>query len=364
MWELEPTDDELGSSQLVKGLDDYAHVSDGMLHLKPAYFTYLSCSDPSAVVPESEIETEDEQAGKDEKDSRTHNPPAVGGKVKFSDGEEEEDAYQKFKNRKAVKRKRDAVSTRKAKAEAKKSRTTRDPTRESPTDEKPAKKVKRYGDTSDDDLMESTLPDYLQQRRKMFEVDRERLKEAGLNLPPDYGDIDFSDDERLEHLQERPQFPLWKPSTPYKDIKLPYSLGVIPAPVAQWLRDYQVEGVAFLHELFVYQRGGILGDDMGLGGSSLFLSFSVSFSLSPSLPTSGFSATLLMLILGKTIQGAFPFSLLSSPVLPKAAVKNAMTWAGLLAEKGCSERGCSVGGKEKIKGGKWRRWSREKGKAP
>ena len=44
-----------------------------------------------------------------------------------------------------------------------------------------------------------------------------------------------------------------------------YSAGVIPAPIAQYLRDYQVAGVKFLHRLFVYQRGGILGDDMGLG---------------------------------------------------------------------------------------------------
>src|SRR5947208_16523103 len=54
---------------------------------------------------------------------------------------------------------------------------------------------------------------------------------------------------------------------------LPYSLGVLPAPIAQWLRDYQVDGVAFLHELFVYQKGGILGDDMGLGKTIQVIAF-------------------------------------------------------------------------------------------
>jgi SNF2 family DNA or RNA helicase len=33
----------------------------------------------------------------------------------------------------------------------------------------------------------------------------------------------------------------------------------------QWLRDYQVDRAAFLHELFVYQKGSILGDGMDLG---------------------------------------------------------------------------------------------------
>jgi len=114
--------------------------------------------------------------------------------------------------------------------------------------------------------MEDSLPDYLQTRRKKFERDRDRLKEAGLRLPPEYDDIEFSDDDRLAELDERPNFPnSVRPSRKYEDIPLPHSLGAIPAPIAQYLRDYQVDGVAFLHELFVYQKGGILGDDMGLG---------------------------------------------------------------------------------------------------
>lgn len=131
--------------------------------------------------------------------------------------------------------------------------------------ERPVKRPRNYGDESDDGLLEDSLPVFLQQRRQIFEESRAKLKEAGLKLPPAFDDVDFSDDERLEHLKERPHFPAAKPPMPYRDILLPYSLGVIPAPIAQWLRDYQVQGVSFLHELFVYQRGGILGDDMGLG---------------------------------------------------------------------------------------------------
>ena len=113
--------------------------------------------------------------------------------------------------------------------------------------------------------MEYTLPDYLKNRRARFDRRTEKLQAAGLKLPPKYDDIDFSDDEKLEDLAEKPNFPRGKPAAPYKDKQLPKSLGLIPAPIAQWLRDYQVEGTAFLHALFVYQTGGILGDDMGLG---------------------------------------------------------------------------------------------------
>jgi SNF2 family DNA or RNA helicase len=103
-------------------------------------------------------------------------------------------------------------------------------------------------------------------------VTKFRVLNNRLRLPPRYDDIEFSDDERLEELEERPnlKFP---PSRPYKDVELCHSAGVIPASIAQYLRDYQIDGAAFLHELFVYQRGGILGDDMGLGktiqGSSI-----------------------------------------------------------------------------------------------
>ncbi|EFX01297.1 DNA excision repair protein [Grosmannia clavigera kw1407] len=119
------------------------------------------------------------------------------------------------------------------------------------------------------------VPDYIVQRRHEFEERQAVLKEAGLRLPPDYTDVYFSDDERAIRrvtgrtrgpLQKRPQFDSSvRPSRECKDVQLQYSGGVIPGCIAQYLRDYQIEGVQFLHRQFVYQRGGILGDDMGLG---------------------------------------------------------------------------------------------------
>ena len=136
------------------------------------------------------------------------------------------------------------------------------------------RKERPYEDvSSDDDLMEWTMPDYLKERRARFDQRMEHLKQGGLKLPPVYEDMYFSDDDQLEYLKERPDFPLLKPCAPYADIPLPYSLGLIPAPIAQWLRDYQVKGAEFLHELFVYQRGGILGDDMGLGKTVQVIAF-------------------------------------------------------------------------------------------
>ncbi len=114
--------------------------------------------------------------------------------------------------------------------------------------------------------LDANIPEYLRQRRSDFERNRSVLNESGLLLPPDYSDIDFSDDERMPSLRERPQFPdTIKPGRPYKDVELELSAGLIPASIAQYLRDYQIVGVRFLHRLFVYQKGGILGDDMGLG---------------------------------------------------------------------------------------------------
>ncbi|KAI1911371.1 hypothetical protein LOZ61_003894 [Ophidiomyces ophidiicola] len=190
----------------------------------------------------------------------------------FSDGEA---TYLQFKNRK--KRKRSAAFKRKSKPAQKSSIVGRRERRigddEGPSRKKP-RQMKNYGEvSSEDDMMEDTLPEYLRTRRRHFDKRRERLLEAGLKLPPDYDDIDFSDEDHLEDLDERPMFTHIKPCRKYEDIQLPYSLGLIPAPVAQWLRDYQVDGVSFLHELFVYQKGGILGDDMGLGKTVQVIAF-------------------------------------------------------------------------------------------
>ncbi|KAJ5492645.1 DNA excision repair protein ERCC-6-like 2 [Penicillium diatomitis] len=191
----------------------------------------------------------------------------------FNDGET---TYKNFKERKAVKRKQAAAATRRAKLPKRQPRDQemvglvkpeRAPAR-------PKRPLRDYGEiSSEDELMEYTLPDYLKKRRVKFDRQQQSLNDAGLKLPPSYDDVDFSDDERLEHLQERPAFPGQSPARAYKDITLPCSLGLIPAPIAQWLRPYQIEGVAFMHELFVYQKGGILGDDMGLGKTIQVIAF-------------------------------------------------------------------------------------------
>ncbi|OQD77881.1 hypothetical protein PENDEC_c002G03843 [Penicillium decumbens] len=191
----------------------------------------------------------------------------------FNDGEA---AYKKFKDRKSVKRRQSAAATRKAKLPKKEPRNS-DAIVGRVKQERSTSRPKRplqYGDvSSEDELMEHTLPGYLKQRRLQFDRKKEHLQDSGLKLPPSYDDVVFSDDERLEHLQEKPSFPGRTPVREYKDVVLPCSLGLIPAPIAQWLRQYQVEGVAFLHEMFVYQRGGVLGDDMGLGKTIQVIAF-------------------------------------------------------------------------------------------
>lgn len=119
-----------------------------------------------------------------------------------------------------------------------------------------------------DELEVEGVPDYVQQRRMTFDENNKKSHESALMLPPDYTGIKFPESSNIQGLEERPVFPAQSgivPSRPYKDIELIQSAGVIPASIAQYLRDYQVAGVAFLHRKFVYQEGGILGDDMGLG---------------------------------------------------------------------------------------------------
>ncbi|CAF3516763.1 hypothetical protein SNK03_003595 [Fusarium graminearum] len=120
----------------------------------------------------------------------------------------------------------------------------------------------------EEDFEMADLPEYLIKRRRKFDNKRKLHHDAALMIPPDYSGIHFEETGRLRELEERPKFPESsgiKPSRPYKDIELPQSAGLIPASIAQYLRDYQVAGASFLHRKFVYQEGGILGDDMGLG---------------------------------------------------------------------------------------------------
>ncbi|KAM0720392.1 hypothetical protein Q7P37_004528 [Cladosporium fusiforme] len=199
---------------------------------------------------------------------------AKGERVAFTDDEDSDAAFKKFKGRKSVERKKVA---------AERKRITKGTTKNSIVGLKPKskraasnRKERHYGDPSDGEeaLMESTLPDYLQERRSVWDRNRKDLGDAGLQFPPEYEDVYFSDDERLESLKERPAVSEnMQPRAPYEDIDLPASCGIIPAPIAQFLRKYQVEGVEFLHELFVYQRGGILGDDMGLGKTIQVIAF-------------------------------------------------------------------------------------------
>lgn len=39
----------------------------------------------------------------------------------------------------------------------------------------------------------------------------------------------------------------------------------VPAPLNQYLRDYQREGIQFLYDHYKEGEGAVLGDDMGLG---------------------------------------------------------------------------------------------------
>jgi len=205
--------------------------------------------------------------------SRLKGKRKAGEKVEWSE-DESENAYDKFKNRASTKRKKTAAAKKKVASRVKDAVVGR---RQARLDGESSRKEKVWGDDSSDyEMLEDSLPDYLQTRRKDFDRNKNKLRRAGLQLPPDYADIEFSDEERLETLQERPDFSAEiKASRPYKDINLTHSSGTIPAPIAQYLRDYQIDGVAFLHELFVYQKGGILGDDMGLGKTVQVVAFLV-----------------------------------------------------------------------------------------
>ncbi|KAH7356770.1 DNA excision repair protein-like protein [Rhexocercosporidium sp. MPI-PUGE-AT-0058] len=188
----------------------------------------------------------------------------AGERVEWSSDEGSgEDAYEKFKNRKSAKRKKMAANKKKLKEKTKEMVESR---KKSKNNGGPSKKERLWGDESDYALLDDEIPEYLKQRRKEFDRNYNQHHEEALKVPPRYEDIYFSDDERIADLAERPDFPSSiDPSREYKDIELPHSAGVIPASIAQYLRDYQVTGVGFLHELFVYQKGGLLGDDMGLG---------------------------------------------------------------------------------------------------
>jgi SNF2 family DNA or RNA helicase len=198
-------------------------------------------------------------------------------------GEDREAAYREFTNRKSLKRKRAAAETRKAKA----ARAALISSRTSIIGRKPGQdeiptadwgkrftdaEVFQHGPKDDEPIASTTeerIPDYIHSRRKKLR----RLQAAGLRYPPCHDDIPFSESEKRSESDEKPVLVGVKPQRSFKDVALPISKGIIPAPIAQWLREYQIDGVNFLHQRFVEQRGALLGDDMGLGKTIQVIAF-------------------------------------------------------------------------------------------
>lgn len=185
--------------------------------------------------------------------------------------------YQEWKDRKTNKRKRVAAETNRIRAQ-KKSNVGAAAASSVVGRKPPPKRQHVNGPTgfSTDSLAEDAdtnatflddpVPDYIISRQTSLK----KLHESGLRYPPSYEGIDLTVPEK----DEKPVLDrAIKPQREKKDIKLQESGGIIPAPIAQWLRDYQVEGVQFLHERFVKQTGAILGDDMGLGKTIQVIAF-------------------------------------------------------------------------------------------
>ncbi|KAF2196231.1 hypothetical protein GQ43DRAFT_459275 [Delitschia confertaspora ATCC 74209] len=185
--------------------------------------------------------------------------------------EDPEAAYKEFQNRKSNKRKATAAETRRIKAANAKTVASRT----SIIGRKPQKKPLEHQQKDlrgQYALVETPLEregGAVSRKRKLS-----RAHNAGLRYPPYLKDIDWTDSKNTSQLEEKPQLPGHvTPKRLKKDVKMRNSKGVIPAPIAQWLRDYQVEGVKFLHERFVEQRGALLGDDMGLGKTVQVIAF-------------------------------------------------------------------------------------------
>nr|OQO19714.1 hypothetical protein B0A51_12774 [Rachicladosporium sp. CCFEE 5018] len=200
-------------------------------------------------------------------------PRTKGEKITFDDDESSDEAYKTFQKRKTVKRKKEASDRAAVKKRSTKSSMVG--VRKKTLLDKKSGKERAWGEPSDDEaLMETSLPDYLQQRRSSWDQKQNAPGDDSLLLPPTYDDVEFSDDERLEDLAERPTVTeSMPPINSFEDIELKFSGGLIPAPVAQFLKPYQIDGVQFLHQAFVYQKGVILGDDMGLGKTVQIVAF-------------------------------------------------------------------------------------------
>ncbi|ROW08143.1 hypothetical protein VPNG_06886 [Cytospora leucostoma] len=192
-------------------------------------------------------------------------PSSRGKELHDAFADEPDDFYEKFQQSKKRKRAKTGKQPRARKSAG-----------EASADGKGKGKngVDGKGFLDGEELARELVPEHIRERRKTFEETKQSLREAGLKLPPDYTDLNFSDDDRDPRgLERRPVFDNIEPCRPYKDIVLDTSAGRIPASIAQYLRDYQVEGAKFLHYHFVYQTGCILGDDMGLGKTIQVIAF-------------------------------------------------------------------------------------------
>lgn len=68
----------------------------------------------------------------------------------------------------------------------------------------------------------------------------------------------------------RPQLSSISPPSDNEPFVLDTERGIqVPSSINCYLRDYQREGVQFFYDRYKEGRGGILGDDMGLGKSCL-----------------------------------------------------------------------------------------------
>ncbi|KAJ2900998.1 DNA excision repair protein [Zalerion maritima] len=209
----------------------------------------MANSNEAVLVPDDDLTASEPESVASRKRKRD---PNFHGKIEWTEDEDEaEDVLPKPKRKTAAKRGRPG----KLESGSRHNRLE---------EEEQEKEKEKEKDIASSDKNVDIAP-HIKTRRHVFQEKHKKLRLGGLLLPPDFSDIYFSDDERMEALEERPQFGGIKASRPYKDIELDLSAGLIPASIAQYLRDYQVRGVQFLHTHFVYQTGAILGDDMGLG---------------------------------------------------------------------------------------------------
>ncbi|KAI0632842.1 hypothetical protein C8Q77DRAFT_849812 [Trametes polyzona] len=80
-------------------------------------------------------------------------------------------------------------------------------------------------------------------------------------------ELDPESESDLEELEIRPVFPLKEGQTRAEPLVLDKTHRV-PGSINTFLREYQRDGIRFFWERYKEDRGGILGDDMGLGKRS------------------------------------------------------------------------------------------------